>query len=80
VKAQYDAWLRGIERELDDPGCDRNELCRRILTDLFYPQYRETDPAQLPEATRIALLQMDPRNVTLEPEYYGDLDPEKYTR
>ena len=80
VRAAYDAWLEGIERELADPGCDRNELCRRILTDLFYPQYRDTDPATLPESTRIALLQMDPRNITLEPEYYGDLDPEKYYR
>jgi acetyltransferase-like isoleucine patch superfamily enzyme len=80
VKAQYDAWLAGLEAELDDAACDRNELCRRILTDLFYPQYRDVDPATLPEATRLALLQMDPRNVTLEPEYYGDLDAQKYYR
>ncbi|HEX6588940.1 MAG TPA: acyltransferase [Longimicrobiales bacterium] len=80
VKARYVAWLASIEADLDDPATDRNELCRRILTDLFYPQYRDVDPATLPEATRIALLQMDPRNVTLEPEYYGDLDPAKYYR
>lgn len=80
TRAAYEEWLDGLERELADPGCDRNELCRRVLTDLFYPQYRDTDPATLPEATRIALLQMDPRNVTLEPEYYGDLDPERYYR
>ena len=80
TRAVHDAWLGAIERELDDPACDRAELCRRVLTDLFYPQYRDVDPATLPEATRVALLQMDPRNVTLEPEYYGDLDPERYYR
>ena len=80
VRAAYDAWVADIERELADPACDRNELCRRVLTDLFYPQYRDVDPATLPVPTRIALLQMDPRNITLEPEYYGDLDAEKYYR
>lgn len=76
----YEAWLAGIARELDDPDCDRNELCRRVLTEVYYPQYRDTDPADLPPATRIALLQMDPRNVTLEPEYYAEVDTERYYR
>jgi hypothetical protein len=40
----------------------------------------DSDPARLPEATRIALLQMDPRNVTLEPEYYAEIDVERYAR
>ncbi|HLU25687.1 MAG TPA: acyltransferase [Longimicrobiales bacterium] len=76
----YDTWLAGIERELEDPGCDRNELCRRVLTEIYYPQYVDADPAELPPATRIALLQMDPRNVTLEPEYYAEIDLERYYR
>ena len=80
AREAYDAWLDGVERQLADPSCDRDELCRSVLTDLFYPQYRAADPATLPEATRIALLQMDARNITLEPEYYGDLDPERYYR
>lgn len=74
----YAAWLAEIERCLDDPACDRNDLCRRILTELYYPGLRDADPATLPTATRIALLQLDPRNVTLEPEYYAELDHEKY--
>lgn len=80
TRAAYDAWLDGIEQELASASCDREELCRRVLTDLFYPQYRDVDPRDLPEATRIALLQMDSRNVTLEPEYYGDLDAKRYYR
>jgi acetyltransferase-like isoleucine patch superfamily enzyme len=37
------------------------------------------DP-KTPEATRVALLSLDPRNVTLEPEYYAEVDAERYAR
>ena len=36
--------------------------------------------ADLPPGVRIGLLQMDPRNVTLEPEYYQETDLERYAR
>lgn len=76
----YQGWLGGLEEALSDPTTDRNELCRSILTDLYYPQLREAIPEELPEATRIALLQTDPRNITLEPEYYADIDADRYYR
>ncbi|HEX7117388.1 MAG TPA: acyltransferase [Longimicrobiales bacterium] len=76
----YDRWLGAIAEELGDPACDRNDLCRRILTELYYPELRDADARELPEATRIALLQMDPRNVTLEPEYYAETDVERFAR
>ena len=31
-------------------------------------------------AARAALLALDPRNITLEPEYYADVDPERFAR
>ena len=76
--SQYGDWLSWLAESLNDPDCDRNELCRLILTDLYFPQYASVDPASLSQTARVALLQMDPRNVTLEPEYYSDLDPELY--
>jgi acetyltransferase-like isoleucine patch superfamily enzyme len=76
----YEAWLTGIADRLAEPDCDRAELCRSILTDIYYPQYAGKAPAEVPEATRIALLQMDPRNITLEPEYYSEIDLERYSR
>ena len=76
--AQYGEWLGWLAAVLDDPKCDRNELCRQILTELFYPGLVGSDPKKLPKATQIALLQMDPRNVTLEPEYYWEIDQERY--
>jgi acetyltransferase-like isoleucine patch superfamily enzyme len=76
--AQYGEWLQWVAASLDDPKCDRNELCRRILTNLFYPGLADADPKKLPATTRVALLQMDPRNVTLEPEYYHEIDLARY--
>jgi acetyltransferase-like isoleucine patch superfamily enzyme len=80
TEAAYAAWLDRIAAELAESTCDRNALCRRVLTEIYYPQYAAADPATLPESTRIALLQMDPRNVTLEPEYYAEIDRTRYDR
>ncbi len=77
--SQYDEWLSWLAETLSDPDCDRNELCRHILTDLYYPKLAGADLSSLSKTQQIALLQMDPRNVTLEPEYYGELDVEQYT-
>jgi acetyltransferase-like isoleucine patch superfamily enzyme len=78
--AIYDAWLNQIDQELSRPDCDRNALCRRVLTEIYYPQWVHEEPSDLPEACRIALLQMDPRNITLEPEYYHEIDRERYAQ
>jgi hypothetical protein len=75
----YDDWLAEIEERLEDPACDRSELCVEILRDLFYPQIDPaTDESRLPKTTRIALRNLDPRGVTLEPEYYDELEEELY--
>ena len=76
----YDAWLASVETALDEPDCDRNELCRAILTDLHFPELAGRDLQSLPLAQQVALAQMDPRNVTLEPEYYGEIDVEAFGR
>lgn len=78
----FDRWLGEIEERLQDPNCDRAALCRDILFAIYYPgagSYADllADP-QTPDATRVALLSLDPRNVTLEPEYYHEIEPERY--
>jgi acetyltransferase-like isoleucine patch superfamily enzyme len=78
--AAYDRWLNCIATALAEPECDRAELCRRVLTEIYYPGLADPDPARLAEGSRIALLQMDPRNVTLEPEYYAEIDVERFGR
>lgn len=76
--ALYGEWLQWLAKSLDDPKCDRNELCRSVLTDLFYPGLGAADIQKQSATTRVALLQMDPRNVTLEPEYYQEIDLARY--
>ena len=76
----YDAWLQGIEDELSRPDCDRRALCRRVLTDIFFPRLRDRDPDALSDTERVLLLQMDPDNVTVEPEHYFEVDLEQYAR
>jgi len=72
------AFLDEIEDALDS-STDRNELCRKVLCSLTYPEYADAwetavEDESLPSATRLALLALDPRNITLEPEYYAECD------
>jgi acetyltransferase-like isoleucine patch superfamily enzyme len=78
-----DAWLERIADRLANPSsdvaADRALLCRETLAELCYPQYAanwETAVADatLPIGTRLALSTLDPRNITLEPEFYADCD------
>ncbi len=74
----YETWLQELARRLERPDCDRNELCRELLTDLYYPELRDRPMASLSSTSQLALAQMDPRNVTLESEYYADIDAARF--
>lgn len=78
AQSLYDEWLSWLSEALDDPSCDRNELCRTVLTDLYFPGLSTAARSALSISGRVALAQMDPRNVTLEPEYYREIDLERY--
>src|SRR5215471_1418069 len=78
-------WLESLQNSLADAGTDRSRLCRETLTSLYYPEFAtnwETavEDKSLPAATRLALASMDPRQITLEPEYYGECDDERFQR
>jgi acetyltransferase-like isoleucine patch superfamily enzyme len=78
-------WLESLADSLADENADRALLCRQTLTALFYPDFAanwETaiDDDALPAATRLGLASMDPRNITLEPEYYGECDDARFQR
>ena len=76
-------WIEQLTAELADPKADRALLCRRALTELSFPQFSASwdtavnDPG-LPLATRLALASTDPRNITLEPEYYAECDDAQF--
>ncbi len=82
-----DAWLERIAdrlaRPIGDITTDRAVLCRESLAELCYPQYAtnwETavNDASIPTGTRLALSALDPRNITLEPEYYSDCEDARF--
>src|SRR6476620_4482308 len=80
-----DAWSEQLDHELAAPNADRAEICRRTLCSLTFPAYASSwetavNDSSLPFATRAALMALDPRNVTLEPEYYAECDDERFQR
>jgi acetyltransferase-like isoleucine patch superfamily enzyme len=80
----YGQWLGELEERLADPQCDRYRLCRDVLFGMYYPGLESyddlvADPAAAP-STRAALLALDPHHITLEPEYYHEIDAERYAR
>ncbi len=80
----FDAWLEQLEDRLAAPDADWHRLTRDVLFEVWYPGLTDyealvADPAT-PAGTRAALLSLDPRNVTLEPEYYADVDPARFAR
>jgi len=62
----YDEFVNKLAARLE-AGDDRNDICRDALLEVY----------GVP-STALAAAQFDPRNITLEPEYYGDCDPERY--
>lgn len=52
-----------------------------MLGEIYFPGGLDADtdgPGTLPLTTRVLLDQLDPRNVTLGPEYYHETDLERY--
>jgi acetyltransferase-like isoleucine patch superfamily enzyme len=84
ARALRDAWLSDLDQRLNAPGADWNVIARDTIFELAYPGQggweERADDATLPAAMRIAVAACDPRNITLEPEYYGDVDAEKFAR
>ena len=78
-------WLDRISHELAAEDCDRPLLCRQTLAELLAPDHaanweEAVADGKLPLGTRLTLASLDPRNVTLEPEYYSDCDDARFQR
>lgn len=78
----YRTLLERLESRLADPGIDRNDLCREILAELYLgpdesPRSILNDPSAPPGRKSLAI-SLDPRNITLESEYYDDLNPDRW--
>jgi Acetyltransferase (isoleucine patch superfamily) len=76
-------WLQELGAQLKSPSADRALICRETLCALSYPGYASSWETavvdrKLPLATRLALSALDPRNITLEPEYYAECDDTRF--
>lgn len=84
TRLRRDAWLADLQARLDAPGADWNVVVRNTLFELAWPgqgtwDERMADP-RLPMASRVALEALDPQAITLEPEYYAEVDPVRFAR
>ena len=80
----YDRFVKDLETRLDDPAVDNNDLCRDTLMSIYHGPSADyhammADPA-VPLAARASIACFDPRNVTLESEYYAEVDPKRFYR
>ena len=78
-------WIAQLGERFADPAADRALICRQTLCEINYPGYAanwETavEDSKLPLPTRLALSALDPRNITLEPEYYAECDDAKFQK
>ena len=82
--ASYEAWLDDLDARLDAPGADWPAVVRQELLGLYHPELPDWEAAvadpRRSHAARASLLALDPRNITLEPEYYADVDPVRFAR
>jgi acetyltransferase-like isoleucine patch superfamily enzyme len=80
----YDGWLADLEAQLAEPDADWHRVTRDVLFQVYYPGVNDYDELlqdpRTPDPSRVALLSLDPWNITLEPEYYADVDPARFAR
>jgi acetyltransferase-like isoleucine patch superfamily enzyme len=75
-------WVDRLDAEFANrDGAHRSLVVRNALHELYLGRpYEAPDPALHTPVQQVQLHGLDPRNITLEPEYYGDVDAEKYAQ
>jgi len=81
VETIFNDFLARFEEKINDPKLDRNAVVRDTLYQLYLggiPNFNRLHDYKFPIGARALLACFDPRSVTLEAEYYSDLDPDLY--
>jgi len=73
----YNSFILELERALTDGHRDPNLVVQETLAQIYYGR-ESTDLDSLPTAARAVIHTFDPRNITTEPEYYVDIDVQRY--
>jgi len=74
AQSQLDHFIGDLAEQFDDATTDRNELVRETLAQLLYADSYEAISARAP----MAAFALDPRNATLEAEFYIATDQKKF--
>lgn len=77
----FNDFLARLEEKISNSATDRNELVRDTLAEIYFGarvDFKKLYSHRYPIAARAVIASFDPRNATLEPEYYDDIDPVKY--
>jgi acetyltransferase-like isoleucine patch superfamily enzyme len=77
----FDEFLLRLEERLNSDRVDLNELVRTTLYEIYFGtpgEFEKINDHALSLGARAMIACFDPRNVTLEPEYYANCDPDRY--
>jgi acetyltransferase-like isoleucine patch superfamily enzyme len=73
-------WIDVLDKEFANRDFDhRCDVVLNALHQLYLERPYADPPASAPFGQQTLVHSFDPRNTTLEPEYYGDVDAAKYT-
>jgi acetyltransferase-like isoleucine patch superfamily enzyme len=80
----YPRFVAELAEKFDDPALDRNVVAREALTHLYLGRTVSWEDAVADPSSslgvRTMLASFDPRNATLEAEYYREIDLAKWAR
>src|SRR5262245_25417428 len=72
-------WIQKLDEQFANRDVDHRSIVVRNTLHELYLGHPYADPApDAPPAQQALIYSFDPRNATLEPEYYGDVDAQKY--
>lgn len=77
----FDEWVEFLDNQFSDDDIDhRSEVVRDALHQIYLGTPYETPEADKDKDISIQAMvhSFDPRNATLEPEYYGDINSEQF--
>lgn len=75
----YDRLVEWLDEQFQNKDIDhRSQVVRDVLHELYLGTTYEDPGADEDIATQTLVHSFDPRNATLEPEYYGDVDAARY--
>ncbi len=81
AKRRFTAWIEHLDSQFaKHTGYDRRSGIVRNELHLIFKPHLSSSIASLSGEESLLDLSFDPRNVTLEPEYYGDIDVDLYSQ